>query len=355
MKLYGELVSVATRVPSTRNSTRCTAPPGSLAFAARLTLVVPAGNCWLLVGAVIDTVGGVLVVPPVTANVTELLALSAGEPLSYAVACAVWLPTASVEGLNVVPYGELVSVATRVPSMRNSTRFTETVSLAFAENAELVTVFAIDCPLVGAVTETVGGVLVGGAPHTVPFSVNEAGGLLAPLKVPLNPTVKLCPVGMLWFHSALEEIVNSELLAGCEKATGQPFCRRCPFGKLKVRVQPFVMAGPLFLMTRLAPKPLPPTQVGQVYVTVQLGDCASAFGTPPNATSNAAQDQSRFLNERDMRFSSLKPLSTSRLPRVRAAGALPASWQRVVAHTVVRRDPPVSDRKMTRMSNAVYK
>ena len=41
-----------------------TAPPGSAAVAARLTLVVPAGNAWPAVGAVSDTVGGVFCVPP---------------------------------------------------------------------------------------------------------------------------------------------------------------------------------------------------------------------------------------------------------------------------------------------------
>ena len=43
LKLYGELVSLDTSVPSTRNSTRMTAPPGSLAVADSVT-AEPAGN-----------------------------------------------------------------------------------------------------------------------------------------------------------------------------------------------------------------------------------------------------------------------------------------------------------------------
>jgi hypothetical protein len=46
-------------------------------------------------------------------------------------------------------------------------------------------------PLVGLVSATLGGVLVGGVVpplQAVPFSVNAVGGLLVPLKVPLNPT-----------------------------------------------------------------------------------------------------------------------------------------------------------------------
>jgi hypothetical protein len=56
-------VSVLTRLPSTRNSTRATAPPGSLAVAASGTLA-PAANCWPAVGLVRLTVGAVLPVPP---------------------------------------------------------------------------------------------------------------------------------------------------------------------------------------------------------------------------------------------------------------------------------------------------
>jgi hypothetical protein len=33
--------------------------------------------------------------------------------------------------------------------------------------------------------------------HAVPFSVNCVGALFAPLNVPLKPTVKLWPFGML--------------------------------------------------------------------------------------------------------------------------------------------------------------
>ena len=85
LKLYGDVVSVPTSVPSMRNSTRTTPPPGSLAVAANGT-AAPAANDWLAVGEVRDTVGGVLPPPP-TVNVTAgVVVLNAGLPLSTAVA-----------------------------------------------------------------------------------------------------------------------------------------------------------------------------------------------------------------------------------------------------------------------------
>ena len=45
---------------------------------------------------------------------------TSGEPLSNAVAIAVWLPAARPVALKL--YGEVVSLDTSVPSMRNSTR-----------------------------------------------------------------------------------------------------------------------------------------------------------------------------------------------------------------------------------------
>src|SRR5262252_8634585 len=59
LKLYGDVVSLLTSVPSTRNSTRATAPPGSLAVAESVT-AAPEAKFWLAVGEVSDTVGGVL-------------------------------------------------------------------------------------------------------------------------------------------------------------------------------------------------------------------------------------------------------------------------------------------------------
>src|SRR5688572_5533374 len=121
---------------------------------------------------------------------------SGGDALSNAVACAVWLPAARA-GL-VKLYGALVSVLTRVPSTRNSTRLTDPLSLAVAASA-IVAPFAICCPLVGLVRLTLGGELVGVVPplQAVPLSVNAVGPLLVPLKVPLNPAVKLWPLPML--------------------------------------------------------------------------------------------------------------------------------------------------------------
>ena len=108
-----------------------------------------------------------------------------------------------------------------------------------------------------------GGVFTGGLVpplHTVPFNVNDVGLVLVPLCVPLNPAVKLWPLPMALFQSALLATVTCALFAGCENETGQPFWMRCPLGKLNSSVHPLVMAAPLLVMTRLAPKPLPPDQ-----------------------------------------------------------------------------------------------
>ena len=56
-------MSEFTRFPSTRNSTRVTAPPGSLAVAASVT-AEPAGKVCPLVGLVRLMIGAVLPVPP---------------------------------------------------------------------------------------------------------------------------------------------------------------------------------------------------------------------------------------------------------------------------------------------------
>ena len=92
-------MSVFTSVPSTRNSTRCTLTL-SVAVAARFTLVVPAGNAWLGVGAVKFTTGAVL--PPVVwmLNAPDTAVLNTGEPASYAVADQVWLPAARPVAVN---------------------------------------------------------------------------------------------------------------------------------------------------------------------------------------------------------------------------------------------------------------
>jgi hypothetical protein len=82
-------------------------------------------------------------------------------------------------------------------------------------------------PAVGAVTETVGAVFcVPPLLQVVPFSVKEVGGLLAPLNVPLNPTLNVAFVASVAFHSALLETVTVELPAGWVKLTGQPFWMR---------------------------------------------------------------------------------------------------------------------------------
>ena len=85
-----------------------------------------------------------------------------------------------------------------MPLTRNSTRLTEPLSLAVAERG-IVAPVANCWPLVGLVRATDGGGLVGVVPplQAVPFNVKTVGILLVPLNVPLNPAVKLPPLGML--------------------------------------------------------------------------------------------------------------------------------------------------------------
>ena len=100
------------------------APPGSVAVAARVTLVVPAGNFWLVVGAVID-------------HRRRRVGAAAGDRERDRAARA-QCRRAVVErrrlrsviadgqrrGIERRAYGDVVSVATRLPSRRNSTRCT---------------------------------------------------------------------------------------------------------------------------------------------------------------------------------------------------------------------------------------
>jgi hypothetical protein len=78
LKEYGTLVSVFTSTPSTRNSTRLTKPPGSLAVALSCT-VDPAGKLWPFVGLDKLTIGGVFMLPP-PLHVTPLSVNEVGAP-----------------------------------------------------------------------------------------------------------------------------------------------------------------------------------------------------------------------------------------------------------------------------------
>src|SRR5690242_14236014 len=205
---------------------------------------------------------------------------------------------------------------------------------------------------VGLVSETVGaGLVPPPMEQAVPFSVNAVGGLLAPLNVPLNATLNVPLVGIALFQSALLAAVT--VVPDCVTLTGHPFCSCCPFGKLNTSVQPFVMAAPVFRMSILAPKPLPPTQVGQVKVMLQLALCACAADAL--AIINAATNNRRY--ERDMMFLLVAPLPMARL-YPGSAGAERACRRRVhsvhrkshsmdhgpprtATTTVVKRDPPV--------------
>src|SRR5262249_19222033 len=128
-----------------------------------------------------------------------------------------------------------------------------------------------------------------------------------------------------------------------------------PFGKANTSVQPFVMAAPVFLMSMLAPKPLPPTQVGAVYVMLQL--CANAPGADPSAARAAANNQ---RNERDIEVSpgstiyqwlawirgEMRCAERARVMRHvrsvhRKSHSMESRQSRVATTTAVKRGPPV--------------
>src|SRR5262245_35022138 len=153
---YGDVVSVASRAPSTRNSTRVT-PTASEAVADTVTVpltVAPA------VGAVRETVGGVVSVGGgalLTVTPTPG-ALPMFPAASKARALRVWAPLAADVVFHEAVYGAVVSVDSSAPSARNSTFVTPTASEAVAE---IVAVPLTVAPALGAVTETVGAVVSG--------------------------------------------------------------------------------------------------------------------------------------------------------------------------------------------------
>jgi hypothetical protein len=66
------------------------------------------------------------------------------------------------------------------------------------------------------------------------------------------------------------------------------------------------MAVPVFLMSMVAPNPLPPTQVGAVYVIWHPDVCANALEAPASATTVVANNHRNRVrgpgtgNERDI-------------------------------------------------------
>ena len=151
---YGEVVSSAPRLaPSSLNCTPTT-PTLSAAVAATATLapdtVAP------VVGAVIATVGGVLsTLLTVTFTTAEVVLLPAA---SRATAVSVCPPLLALVLSQVIAYGEVVSSAPRLaPSSLNCTPATPTLSAAFAATATLAPDTV--APVVGAVIDTVGGVV----------------------------------------------------------------------------------------------------------------------------------------------------------------------------------------------------
>src|SRR6185369_2732034 len=206
VKVYGEVVSLPATVvlPSRRKSTRTTAPPGSEAVAAS-GIAAPAANDWLGVGEVSDTVGGVLPPPPTVKVTAAVVVLSAGVPLSTAVAVTVCVPDASPAGTEKL-YGEVVSLPTTVvlPSSRKSTRTTAPPG-SEAVAASGMAVFAAKFWLaVGEVSDTVGGVLP--PPPTVKVT---AAVVVLSAGLPLSTAV------------AVTECVPDASPAGTEKLYGE--------------------------------------------------------------------------------------------------------------------------------------
>jgi hypothetical protein len=130
--------------------------------------------------------------PPPTVNGTAGVVV-VRPALSYALAAAVWLPEATEVALYA--YGEVVSLLTTVPSIRNSTRLIgPSTSLAVAASG-IAAPAAKFAPLVGLVSVTVGAVLPGVVPpQVVPLTVKEVGLGLLPLHAPLKPREVDAPV-----------------------------------------------------------------------------------------------------------------------------------------------------------------
>jgi hypothetical protein len=108
-----------------------------------------------------------------------------------------------------------VSVLTKVPSTRNSTRTIDpSASLAVAAS-ETAAPEANDAPLAGLVKATLGAAFVPVPPplHVVPFKVNDVGAPFAPVNVPLKPAVSVAPLAIALFQSALLATVTTALPA----------------------------------------------------------------------------------------------------------------------------------------------
>jgi hypothetical protein len=114
-------------------------------------------------------VGGVVSGGGITTLLTLIVIVAEGVLLpaaSLATAVRVWLPLAREVVLRVVEYGEVVSKEPRLePSSLNWTLATPTLSEAVAETLTLAPETV--ALLVGAVIETVGGVVSGGTLLTV--------------------------------------------------------------------------------------------------------------------------------------------------------------------------------------------
>ena len=146
---YGELASVATTAPSSRNSTLVT-PTSSVADA--VTLAVP-DTVAPFAGVVIDVAGAVVSLSTVTLTVVDDPTFPAA---SLARDCSVCAPFDAVVVFQLHAYGELASVATTAPSSRNSTLVTPTSSVADAVTLAVPDTVA---PFAGVVIDVAGAVV----------------------------------------------------------------------------------------------------------------------------------------------------------------------------------------------------
>src|SRR5207245_4055284 len=139
------------------SSLNCTPTTPTLSVARAETVTVPE-TVAPAAGAVIDTVGGGLSLRTVTLTAAAVAVLAAA---SRATAVRVWVALVAVVVFHERAYGAVVISAPRLaPSSLNWTPTTPTLSEAVAET---VTVPETVEPAAGAVMETVGTVVSGGA------------------------------------------------------------------------------------------------------------------------------------------------------------------------------------------------
>jgi len=106
--------------------------------------------------------------------------------------------------------------------------------------------------------------------------------------LPLKPGVKVAPVAMALFQSALLAMVTCALPAGWVNATGHRSVIRWLPGKSNSSVQPLVMASPVLVIATLAPKPLPLSQALLYWTEQPAAANAAAAGMTTAAPTTSA-------------------------------------------------------------------